>query len=492
MVTLPSYFSDDLIEQTRDFALSLGLAVPENTPPFETLDALHDQLYLNDSLPETEERQLLLGVASQGIGWMLLENSEDLERGISYLELSTLANFLGDNPTARAQTHAALAKVFHLLGQDNRADREFTAAGTALRCAGETDTWTPYTAYPAGSEQRDTAILGIDLIQPHLLVLREQEARRQLAQEAERERQEAEEAAFREDELRRRAEAQLREEAALQRQRESTTQHTDTDELAASREVFAAGPADRGSDPEPDTQPDLVAQPDAALQRTEELAAVLIDTDSLAEAEQLVDQLLTQADAIAGEQARQQVLQNTAEELLQQEGPELLAVRIYDVLGAAHRRDNDVPAQVAVLLATAAGLRSTNQVEHLREAFNRAQQAIQLAGGSGSYPLIARSHAELAVLYLLANLPGKAIDKLQPLVEQEQLAQLRQAEEIRESAKVAVLLAKSWAERATSEGQATYQRYMAHSNTAFSLARQQFQRIDEPGGIEAVRGEFGI
>lgn len=502
MATLPSYFSADRIEQTRDLALSLGLAVPENAPPLETLDALHDQLYLNNALPETEERQLLLGVASQGVGWMLVENSEELERGIAYLELSTLANFLGDNPTARARTHAALAKIFHLLGQDARADEEFIAAGNALRFSGEQDTWTEYTTYPVGSAERDTAILGIDVIDPHLLALREQEARRQLVQEAreqaelekqaEQDRQQAEEAAFREDELRRRAEAQLQEEAELQRQQEALQQHADPDELAASRELFTSGLADRERAPDPETQPDLVPQPAAALQRAAELSAAIIDTDSLAEAERLVDQLLDHAASIVDQTARRRVLRDTADELLQQEGPELLAVRIYDALGAAYRRDNDLPAQVEGLLVTAAAMRATNQVEHLREAFNRAQQATQMAGALDSYPLIARSHAELAVLYLLANLPDKAVEKLQPLVVEAQLSKLRQTEEIRESAKVSVLLAKCWAERAATEGSDTYLQHMSNSNTAFTLATEQFQRINEPHGIDAARQEFGI
>lgn len=235
-----------------------------------------------------------------------------------------------------------------------------------------------------------------------------------------------------------------------------------------------------------DPPEDRIDAPTAAR----EVADKVITTESLDLAASLTDRLTGLLPELE-DAYREELTVDTADLLVDQDGGELLAVRLYDDLFAWHEHRRDVPGQIAALTGAGAAYLKSNIDNKLEEAFSYLDAATTRITPATPFATAAEAEIQLGLLYLRDGQPETAVETLTRVAEAHSYESLADAAEVLSRARLLVALSEAWHAAAEAGGPQREHCRVKFAEAA-EEARRGFSAIGEGAGYETALADFDL
>ncbi|QDZ43190.1 hypothetical protein [Corynebacterium sp. sy039] len=394
------------------------------------------------------------------------------------LRLAALCNFILGDSAARMTNHLYLGMLYHYNKLTDAAINEFRAAtNCAALCSYDELNLAEYLLPDCSPQKREELVreLGNCSLVPVASVAR------RFAQISQN-RQEAQQQAPAQTQQYTQQQAQPQQQA--QAPAKPTPQHTHTTQQPKSATTHTAPESNAPQKTAQDVQ-------NEQRLRAQALSEVIIDTQSISEAHKYTDELFEVLEGLDNDYAAE-LLTSTADTLGQQNNAEQLAVKVYDQLSQLYLHNRNPIAATAANYRAIMTLRSTNEKEHLREAFDRATKNETLAATTGDAESIIKAKILLALLYINAGQPKNAIGKLLEVTDNPAYQNLREKTDLIMLARAQCILAKAWAQWAATLNRDSQKDALHFSTQAFETANAIFQKVGQPDGVDVTRNLYNI
>lgn len=428
------------VEALREVAQKYDVPLSSHALSLDTATMMTAELAPDGELPQQFAALEMVAHAAQVRGHLTLAGEmtdpAQVTQALKWIEFSTTAAFVAGANTHRYLDHLLLAAFHDFLGAPDRANGQLQAAATAARAAGVPVTWSDYPTLAFDSDERREAMLGLEGVADYVY-----NVNAQFAQQS---------------------------------------------EPAPEPEPESAPEPIPAPEPEPEAPP---VDKHSATDHREKidgeiryLAAHPMKTHRYGEAAALL-QSIQQDEDPAWVISR---LGNLGFVLSQTPDNYATGLMAYEALKEkAYGLDDAAFAEACANIATL--LRHPGPEKDLRRAYSIAAEGYQVAQISHELSTRAKSSLVLALLYLDAELPDKAVQTINEVFERFPESSITSDDEAELYAQLYAVVARGWADYAH---KAQDRALMEYSNEAVRRSHSLFNQIGQPAGFDATRQRY--